>query len=168
MPFALKSRFYVGVYDPSMYDSWPYFHLDEGVYLSKNKRLCSHKSAIEFDDPEKAREFYASWRHADCYRLHVCPFQIHVEVPMPVFPDDHPRSILRRIENNEPRYIFNTALQWFFGDSRFFLAKSTLAKHRKILLAYGIDINCKPDVLLEPLPSLDEKPYSSKPALSVV
>lgn len=168
MPFALKSRFYVGVYDPSTYNSWPYFHLDEGVYLSKNKRLCSHKSAIEFDDPEKAREFYASWRHADRYRLHVYPFQTHVEVPMPVFPDDHPFSILMRIKQNESGYVVRTAFTWLSGRSDFYFSYSTLAKHRKILLSYGIDINCKPDVLLEPLPSLDEKPYSSKPALSVV
>jgi hypothetical protein len=168
MPLALRSFFIVGVYDPVIYGSWPYFHLDEGVYLSKNKRLCSFNSAIEFDNPDDARVFYASWRHADRYRLFIRDYQTHVEVPMPVFPDDHPRSILMRIQNSAPRYVFNTALKWFIGDSNYFLAKSTLAKHRKILLAYGIDINCKPNAFLEPFPNLHEKPYSSKPTLSVI
>lgn len=168
MPLALRSRFIAGVYDPNMYDSWPYFHSDDGVYLSKNKRLCTFKTAIQFETPQAVREFYASWKHADRYRLYVYPFQVPIQVPMPVFPDDHPRSILSRICQAESSYVHNTAFLWFLGKDESIYSKSTLARHRKILLNYGIDINLKPERLLEPLPSLDDNIwYLSKPSLTL-
>lgn len=168
MPLALRSRFIAGVYDPNIDDSWPYFHLDEGVYLSKNKRLCSWKSAVEFDRPQQAREFYSAWKHASRYRLEVREFKTHIQVPDPVFPDDHPHSILKLIRNAESSYVHSTAFTWFLGKTDFCWSKSTLARHRKILLNYGIDINLKPERLLEPLPSLDDDTwYLSKPSLTV-
>lgn len=169
MAKARRSRFHVGVYDPQEFDSWPYFHPDEGIYLSKNKRLCSIKSAIEFDQPQQAVEFYASWKHAARYRLSVREYKTWVDVPDPVFPDDHPWSILRRIQENEFSYVHSTAFIWFLGKTDYPWSKSTLARHRKILLNYGIDINQQPSQLLEPLPSLcDDTWYADKPTLSVV
>jgi hypothetical protein len=168
MPLALRSRFRVGVYDPAVHDSWPYFHQDEGRYLSKKKHLCSHISAVEFDHPHEAREFYFSWKQAHRYRLHVDEFKTHVDVPEPVFPADHPRSILKSICKNESSYVISTAYTWFSGDTNFTVSEPTLAKHRKILLPYGIDISLKPVLLLEPFPDLDDHVWHlSKPVLSM-
>lgn len=170
MPLVRRSRFIVGVYDSNIDDSWPYFHPDEGVYLSKGKRLCSQNSAVEFDTPEQAREFFGCWKHASKYCLHVLEYKTYVDVPDPVFPDDHPRSILKRIQEAEHSGVFRTAWHWF-SDSDFFrsYSKSTLARHRKLLLKYGIDINQKPTQLLEPSPIRhDDTWYLAKPKFSVV
>jgi hypothetical protein len=100
--------------------------------------------------------------------LYPVEFKTYVEVPDPVFPDDHPWSILKRIRRAESSYVYNTAFFWFIGNAESIWSKSTLARHRKILLSYGIDINLKPDRLLEPLPSLDDDTrYLSKPSLTV-
>jgi hypothetical protein len=169
MPLALRSRFVVGVYDPNFYDSWPYFFSHEGIFLSKNKRLCSWKSAIEFDQPQQARDFYSSWKHASSYRLKVVEFKTRIHVPDFVFADDHPRSILNRIRDSESSYVHSTALVWFLGKTDFYWSKSTLSRHRKILLNYGIDINLKPHQLLEPLPNLDDDTwYLPMPSLTIV
>lgn len=170
MPLLRRSRFVVGVYDPNIDDSWPYFHPDEGVYLSRNKRLCSQKSAIEFDIPDQAREFFGSWKHSYRYALHVLEYKTYIDVPEPVFPDDHPRSILKRIRANEHSGIAHTAFDWLSG-SDFFrsYSKSTLARHRNALLKYGIDIYQKPTQLLEPLSLLHEDTwYLAKPNFSIV
>lgn len=168
MPLALRSRFIVGVYDPNIDDSWPYFHLDEGVYLSKNKRLCSWKSAVEFDRPEQAREFYSAWKNASRYRLSVVEFKTHVDVPAHVFPYDHPNSIFKRICEKESSYVKSTAITWLSGRTDYFWSKSTVAKHRKILLSYGIDIYTTPQRFWELPPSLDDDTwYLSKPSLTV-
>ena len=169
MPLARRSFFLVGVYDPSIYNSWPYFHLDEGVYLSKNKRFCSFKSAVEFDRPEQAREFYSAWKHAPLYSLHIFEYKTYVDVPAHVFPDDHPNSVFKLICEKESSYVASTAITWLRGQSDYLWSKSTLAKHRKILLLYGIDIYTKPERLWELPPSLhDDTWYLSKPGLTIL
>jgi hypothetical protein len=169
MPLALRSRFNAGVYDPAIYDSWPHFHADEGRYLSKKKHLCSLSSAAEFEHPQQVREFYSSWKHAHRYKLHVNEFKTHVEIPEHVFPDDNPWSVLKRIQESESSYVYSTAFFWFSGIQDVHFSKSTIAKHRKILLLYGVDINLKPAILLEPFPDLhDHVWHLSKPVISAV
>lgn len=169
MPLARRSFFLVGVYDPLIYDSWPYFHgFDDGIFLSKNKRFCKFNSAIKFDSPLAARQFYSEWKHADRYRLYPFEYKTYVEVPAHVFPDDHPNSIFKRICQNESSYVQSTAITWLRGRSDYLWSKSTVAKHRKILLLYGIDIYTTPERLWELPPSLDDDTwYLSKPGLTI-
>lgn len=170
MAYVLKSFFCVGIYNPEYHDSWPYFHgFDDGIFLSKNHRKCKFNSAIKFDNPNDVREFFSKWSGAKKYKLHVFPFQTHAEVPDPVFPPNHPRSILKLIKQNEYCYVHSTALSWFLGDDYQLWSKQTIARHRKILLKYGIDISQKPTEILQPLPSQhDDEWRLAKPNLQVV
>lgn len=170
MPSVRRSFFLVGVYDPLIYDSWPYFHaFDDGVFLSKNKRLCKFNSAIKFNSHLEAPEFYSEWKHADRYRLHHFEYKTYVDVPDHVFPDDHPNSIYKRICKNESSYVSGTAIFWLTGRTDYLCSKPTLAKHRKILLPYGIDIYTTPERFWELPPSLDDDTwYLAKPGLTVV
>ena len=170
MPSVRRSFFLVGVYDPSIYNSWPYFHsFDDGIFLSKNKRFCKFNSAIKFNSPLDVRKFYSEWKHAGRYQLHVFEYKTYVDVPAHVFPDDHPNSIFKLICEKESSYVSSTAITWLRGHSDYLWSKSTLAKHRKILLSYGIDIYTTPERLCELPPSLhDDTWYLSKPGLTIL
>lgn len=168
MPLALRSRFIVGVYDPKQFDHWPYSHPQEGLFLSDAKRIRLYDKAAEFETIQAAREFYASWKRASRFRCHLHEYKIRVEVPAYVFPDDHPNAILFRISSNESPHVRLTAFRWFLGKSDFIYSKSTIEKHRKVLLLYGIDIYLTPQRLLEDSPSLDDDTwYLSQPKFSM-
>ncbi|CAG0960635.1 hypothetical protein ANRL3_00852 [Anaerolineae bacterium] len=70
------------------------------------------------------------------------------EVPDPVYPPEHPRSIMDRVivnEKSSTAKIF--ASLWFSGDDPFEISgysQTTNNKYRNILLKYGIDLILKP------------------------
>lgn len=168
---AFRSFYRIGVYDPQIYDFWPYGDLCEGmVFLSAKKRLCKEGKAIEFECKTEAREFYASWKHKDKYKMSLRKVGRTVEVADPEYPAGHPNSIMKAIIENEPRVYMSTALAWFNGDD-FLLPKNkkTLARHRKVLLKYDIDIYEAPTEELVPYNqnSITEE-ISDKPKLRVV
>jgi hypothetical protein len=169
MALALRSFFLVGIYDPLIHDSWPYFHSYDGIFLSKNKRLCKYNSAIIFDSASEVRSFYSDWKHSNRYKLYPFEYKIHVDVPAHVFPDGHLNSIFKAICESESNGVKFTAYIWLTGRSDYSFSKVTLAKHRKLLLPYGIDINAKPQSLLELPPSLDDLTwYLPRPQLSIL
>lgn len=153
---ALRSRFHAGVYDPSQHKSWPYFHADDGKYLSSKHRICGIGTAAVFETPDEARRFYAEWKRCNDYKLSIREFKIQVEVPPIIYPPDHPRSIMAKIITAESRSIQGTALLWFAGEKGLECSKQTWSRHRRALLKYGIDINEKPTELLGPPPSQDD------------
>lgn len=156
--FATRSFYNLGIYKTEWADSWPWhFHYENGVYLSRKYRPCGWAKAAEFECPQEAREFFHSWKNTQGYQLELIEFKRRVEIPDPVFPEDHPRTILDKINKNEQSCIRITAMSWFSGDDISDLwTKRTLNKHRAALLNYGIDIFETPTSLLEPLPSMDD------------
>lgn len=170
MNTALRSRFLAGVYKPDEHSAWPHFHMDEGTYLSKKKRVCSHQKAAEFETATEARDFYASWNLAAKYRLHVVEYKKQVDVPPPQYDANHPWSILENVRRNETRSIYNTAFKWFIGEPITLSAKATFRKHRSALLPYGIELNEECANRLESLPSQDDHAWhlGKKPALQSV
>lgn len=166
-----RSFFYVGVYDPQSFDSWPWpFDFDSGCYLSVNKRKCGMRSAAKFESTTAAREFYLSWKHKDRHRLELVEFKEFVEIPEPGYPEDHPRSILNRLSGTVDRNAYNTAFLWFLGEDPAKLwSQATIKKHINILLAQGIDITKPSQQLLEPHSvSHDYEWHLQEPSLSVV
>ncbi|BBI99331.1 hypothetical protein FGKAn22_10240 [Ferrigenium kumadai] len=137
----LKSFFYVGVYDPLKFESWPYF-FDEGIYLSTNKRMCSFRKAISFETPNEAREFYHAWLHKENHRLEVVELKEWVDIADPDYPENHPRSIIKSIKDGEKSSrLVIAALLWISGaDPAEHYSDRTKSKYRKKLLEYGIDI----------------------------
>ena len=165
-----RSVFRVGVYSRSHDSEWPWaYESENGTYLSKKYRVCSERTAATFSTPEDARIFFDQWKSKGKYRLELVESKEYVEVPDPVFPVDHPRSIIAKINNLEPSTIRQTAFFWFSGEDIGTLwSKATLKRHRIILLKYDIDIEQPPKQVLEPLPSQhDDKWYLKKPSLSV-
>ena len=99
----VRKRFYrIGVYDPEIFESWPYGDFcDDMVYLSAKKRLCKEGKAIEFECKTKAREFYAEWMHRNKYKMELKWVERNIDVPEPEYPENHPNSIMKRIRENE-------------------------------------------------------------------
>lgn len=144
----LKSFFLIGVYDPNIDDAWPWHcHYESGRYLSAKKRVCSRNSSAEFESPEEARLFYHSWKHSDKYKMEVIEVKYWVEAPDPVYPPEHPRSIIERVSTNERFPAGLLAACWFSGQDpleKMGYSKTTNVRYRKILLKYGIDLFSKP------------------------
>jgi hypothetical protein len=111
----LKSFFLIGIYDPNIDAAWPWhFNYENGRYLSANKRVCSRNSSAEFESPEDARLFYHSWKHSDKYKMEVIETKYWTEVPDPVYPPDHPRSIISLVIANEKSTARILAVSWFY------------------------------------------------------
>jgi hypothetical protein len=140
-----KTFYYVGIYDPRIDISWPYF-AEEGRFLSKNRRVCSISKAAEFESPREARLFFAGWKHNAHFKMELVPGQRTVTLPEPNYPPRHPWTILKRIREGESRSCFaQTAREWYDGaNMRESLTKSTFSRHWAALLKYGIDISNTP------------------------
>lgn len=132
----------IGVYDTAFNDSWPWHcHYEDGRYLSLKHRVCGQEKAAQFSGEDEARAFYFGWKHCRKHKFELIPVQTWMTVPDPVYPPDHPKSVLAAICANEPHPVRLTASFWFFGSGLDDLYKpKTLAKHRDALLKYGIDI----------------------------
>lgn len=167
---VLKLSYLIGVYDPNFDESWPWHcHYEDGRYLSRKHRICGRERAAEFSTEEEARAFYFQWKHYQKLKFELIPFQFWAEEPDPVYPPEHPRSILKSITKNEPSTIRLTASFWFYGEEILSLySAKTLNKHREILLRYGIDIREPlPDHLkISPQTQINELP--KKPKLTIV
>jgi hypothetical protein len=140
---VLKLIYLIGVYDPALNESWPW-HCDYeyGRYLSAKHRICGRERAAEFPTEKAARDFYAEWMHYRKYKFELIPVQFWVTEPDPTYPQDHPKSILKSITENESYSIRLTASLWFYNlDISSTYSAKTLKKHRKALLKYGIDID---------------------------
>ncbi|MBF4248850.1 hypothetical protein EA004_28415, partial [Vibrio anguillarum] len=123
----------------------------KAIYLSEKKRKCSWKKAATFESLEEARTFFHEWKNSPNLKMHIVEFKRYVEVPDPIFPEDHPYSVLKRIQGNERVNIWVTADLWFKGKiAEHYVSKQTLKRHRKILLGYGIDIEGQPKEVYHP------------------
>lgn len=146
----LKLRYVIGVYEPDNDDTWPWHcHYEDGEYLSAKHRVCGRERAAEFATEKEARDFYFLWKRARAFKFELIPVQYWVAGPDPIYPPEHPKSILKAISEHEPHSVKLTASFWFYDQdiSTLYSAK-TLIKHREILLRYGIDIDQpKPDHL---------------------
>ena len=133
-----KSFFQIGVYDPDLYDHWPWHcHYEDGRYLSAKKRICSWNKPAEFESQQAARDFYHSWKQKNKYKMELIEIKKWVEIPDPVFPEDHPRSILKKIADNEKYRVHSVALLWMSGVNVItHWSRPTQLKYRKILLNY--------------------------------
>ncbi|WP_020562997.1 hypothetical protein [Methylosarcina fibrata] len=163
---VLKLIYIIGVYDPAYDDSWPWHcQYEYGRYLSAKHRICGRERAAEFSTEKEARDFYYQWKHARKFKFELIPVQFWVTEPDPVYPTDHPKSILKSITENEPHSIKMTASFWFYAQdiSTLYSAK-TLKKHREALLKYGIDIDQPRPAHLEikPEPPVINEPKKSK------
>ena len=140
-----KSFYFIGIYDPKKHDSWPWHcHYDDGQYLSAKKRICS-KVPAEFETENEAREFFHSWKHKAKYKMELIEVKKWVDIPDPVYPDDHPRSILDKIVKNEKSRFGVIAALWFSGaDVISQYSRPTQLKYQKELLKYDIDLFSKP------------------------
>ncbi|OAH97225.1 hypothetical protein A1353_23325 [Methylomonas methanica] len=139
----LKLSYLIGVYDPANDDTWPWhFQYEYGQYLSAKHRVCGRARAAEFATEKEARDFYFLWKHARAFKFELIPVQYWVTGPDPVYPPEHPRSILRAILAHEPHPVRVTASFWFYDqDISTLYSGKTLKKHREALLKYGIDID---------------------------
>lgn len=140
-----KTYYLIGIFDPKIDDCWPWhFQYEYGQYLSEKHRICKWERAAKFRTKEEAREFYSLWKHWKDYKFELIDESIWEEEPDPIYPPDHPRSILDLIRNNESYSVKNLAALWFYGeDVKKLYSESTLKKHRIALLKYGIDIFSK-------------------------
>ncbi len=141
-----KSFFQIGIYNPEMDNCWPWhFHYENGRYLSAKKRICSWNRPAEFETEKEAREFYHSWKQKDKYKMELIKIQKWVEIPDPVFPKDHPYSILKKIIANEKSRFITVASLWFSGIHTIkSYSRPTQIKYRNTLLKYGIDLFSDP------------------------
>ncbi len=166
---ARRSVFRLGVYKPEWGDEWPWaYESENGQYLSEKYRVCSEQSAAKFMDLNEAREFFHGWKRKGEFRLEIVECKEYVEVPDPVYPDDHPKAILDRINQHEMSSVRKTAFYWFLGeDINILWSRTTLNKHRQTLLRYDIDINQVPDYPLEQDDSPhDDQWHLEKPTMS--
>lgn len=167
---ARRSVFRLGVYEAKWGEEWPWaFEAEKGQYLSAKYRVCSERSAAKFSDLNEARDFFHSWKRRSDFLLEVVESKEYAEIPDPVYPDDHPRSILGRINQHEMSSVRKTAFFWFLGDdiSKLY-SRATLKKHRKVLLSYGIDINKAPASTLETEVNLhDDEWHLVQPKLAI-
>ena len=145
---VLNLFYLIGVYDPTADDSWPWHcHYEDGRYLSAKHRVCGRGRAAEFASEDEARAFYFNWTHSLKYNFELIPVQFWTHEPDPPFPPEHPKSILKSIQDNEPYSISLTATFWFFGvdyNTKPHFSPKTFKKHREILMKYGIDVFCPP------------------------
>ncbi|NQY63543.1 MAG: hypothetical protein HRT38_07365 [Alteromonadaceae bacterium] len=165
-----KSFFQIGLFDPLFDDVWPWhFHYENGVYLSKKYRKCGWNSSAEFESPKDAREFYHNWKHREKFKMELIEVKRWVTVPDPVFPPDHPRSIIEKIRQTEKCHHARTAIMWFMGmEIKDYMTKPTLLKHKAVLLKYGVDIETECLDRLEPLVSSEDVWQLSKPDLDLI
>lgn len=166
-----KSFYEIGIYDPSIDDNWPWhFHYENGVYLSNKYRKCSWNRAVSFVCPKEARGFYSQWKHCTNYKMELIESKRWVEVPDRMFPETHPRSILKKLATeNVKNYHRRTAARWFYGmDTKEGISTTTFNKHRAVLLEFDIDIERKCENIIEPLKSTDSEWQLTKPKLSVI
>lgn len=166
-----RSFFNIGLFDPLLSDSWPWECKEiDGVYLSEKNRVCSVKKAAIFDSIAEARQFFNDWKGKGRWKLHIVEYKTTVEVPEPVFSDDHPHSILHRIWQNERHAVWVTATLWYEGNiKQHYISKQTVNRHRKKLLPYGIDINIGPEIKYsKPKMKEDLVWHTSKADLSLV
>jgi hypothetical protein len=169
-----KSFFQIGIFDPEVCDAWPWHcHYEDGQYLSRKERICSWLRPAEFDTPNEAREFFHQWKNPKNYKMEVIEIIKWVKVPDPEYPDDDPRTIIKKVTSGEKYSTYwMTAHRWFWGDDiESEYSKSKFKKHREILLKYGIDINEQPAISLKPLvknKSPFAEPVLKKPELKIV
>ena len=99
------------------------------------------------------------------------------EVSDPVYPPDHPRSIISLVIANEKSTSRILAVSWFYGLDTFEkmdYSKATKEKYRKILLKYGIDLFSKPTEEMRKLfeesspKNFSDFEFRSPPKLNVV
>jgi len=105
---VLNLFYLIGVYDPTADDSWPWpwhCHYEDGRYLSAKHRVCGKGRAAEFASEDEARAFYFNWTHSLKYKFELIPVRFWTYEPDPPFPPEHPKSILRSIQDNEPYSI---------------------------------------------------------------
>jgi hypothetical protein len=144
---VFKTFYVIGIYDPRQNDAWPWHcHYEYGKYLSDKHRICGDFRAAKFETEDEARKFFYDWKQYKEFKFELISRREWVDMPDPVYPSDHPKSILKSITENESHGVKITGSLWFYGEdiSTLYSAK-TLKKYREILLKYGIDIN-------EPLP----------------
>lgn len=139
---ATRSLYNIGIYKTDWAANWPWhYDYENGIYLSMKYRPCGWKKAAEFLSQQEAREFFHRWKNTRGYKLELIEFKRRIEIPDPIFPDDHPHTILEKVNKNEQSTIRITAMSWLSGDDISELwTKRTLQKHRSVLLGYGIDI----------------------------
>ncbi|QSB03799.1 hypothetical protein JWZ98_22700 (plasmid) [Methylomonas sp. EFPC1] len=167
---VLKTFYVIGVYNPQQYDAWPWHcHYEDGQYLSGKYRVCGCNRQVRFESEAAAREFYFAWKRYKEFKFELIPQRLWVDVPDPVYPVDHPKSILKAITVNEFHGARLTGSLWLYGqDISTLYSEKTIRKHREILLKYGIDINEPlPDHLrITPEPAIIE--LEDKPKLTVI
>lgn len=171
MATEYRSLFNIGLFDPNIDDCWPWeYHCDEGQYLSEKKRLCGWSKAAVFDSIDEARTFFTEWKGSQKWKMHIVEYKTYVTVPDPIYPSDHPETILKAINKSERHNVWLTAYLWFRGEvSEHYLSKQTLKKHRTKLLAYGIDIFTEPTTIYVPEKmKVDNVFHTAKPELSVI
>ncbi len=163
--YSLKSFFMVGIYSAdSEYDEhqWTY-HFESCMYLSKKYRICSHKSAAEFENPQQAREFFHAWKFRDKYKLRLVEYKTHIKTEPPKSEPGSPREILERIRTFESSSVHSTAFMWFVGqDIHKMWSANTIKKHNKILSKYNLDILSPPLETLQPLDPGDDNEWHLK------
>ncbi|HEY8036017.1 MAG TPA: hypothetical protein VIF37_10570 [Methylobacter sp.] len=139
----LKLSYLIGIYDPAQDDIWPWhFQYEYGKYLSAKHRVCTRDRAAEFATEKEARDFYFLWKYARTFKFELIPVKCWVVEPGPVYPPEHPKSILKSISDHEPHSVKLTASLWFYDqDISNLYSPKTLKKHRVALLKYGIDID---------------------------
>jgi len=163
---VLKLIYLIGVYDPNFDDTWPWHcQYEYGRYLSEKHRICGRARAAEFPTEKEARDFYSQWKNYQNYKFELIPVQFWVTEPDPVYPPDHPKSILKSITENESPQVKLTASLWFYAqDISTLYSEKTLKKHREALLKYGVDINQPRPAYLEikPEPPVINEPKKTK------
>lgn len=139
---VFKTLYIIGIYSPQQYDAWPWHcNYEYGQYLSDKHRICGWNRPAKFDSEQAARKFYFAWKRCKEFKFELIPQQSWVNVPDPVYPADHPNSILKSITENESRGVKLTGSLWLCGqDISTLYSEKTLKKHREVLLKYGIDI----------------------------
>jgi hypothetical protein len=148
---VFKSFFQIGIYDPLRFDKWPWhYEYEYGMYLSAKKRVCGWNKPAEFDTEKEAREFFHSWKQKAKYKMEIIEVKRSADIPDPVFPEDHPRTIMEQIVKNEKSSFRTAASLWFSGFNAIErYSRPTQLKYRKQLLKYGIDLFSDPSPLLK-------------------
>ncbi|EGR0209294.1 hypothetical protein KZY42_004236 [Vibrio vulnificus] len=172
MATEYRSFFNIGLYDPVHFDRWPYGpnEHDSALYLSTKKRKCGWGKAAEFNSIDEARAFFNDWKNSSKLKMHIVEFKKYVEVPDPIYPENHPHSLLKRIHQGEKHSVWVTAELWFRGQiSTHYVSKQTLRRHRDILINYGVDIAKEPEQVYEP-PKMkrDDVWYTASPNLKAL
>ena len=120
------------------------FHLDEGMYLSEQGRICSFRAAARFNKREDVVNFFNSWHQKNStkkthYKLEVIEFYTRENVDLELFDDSHP---LCQITKNEGAAATRIALAYFFDFLHTLkFSKSTFLKYKRLLARYEIDID---------------------------